>query len=143
MTYLFVYGTLRKSLIGSQINAELVQIMRDLPFIGTGSANGQLYDLGDYPGAIVGENCAGKIVGEVYQLDHPQAVLTVLDQYEGFIPGELEASLFARVKEKITLSDGSQIEAWMYVYNDWVATGKLIESGDYNDYLKKQSLLTQ
>jgi gamma-glutamylcyclotransferase (GGCT)/AIG2-like uncharacterized protein YtfP len=114
--------------------------MRDLTFIGTGSVSGQLYDLGDYPGAIVGENFDSKIFGEVYQLDHPQAVLTVLDQYEGFIPGELEASLFARVKAKIKMSDKQVIEAWMYVYNDWVATGKLIESGDYDEYLKIQSL---
>ncbi len=134
MTYLFVYGTLRKSLIGAQKSTELIQIMSSLAFIGTGSVNGQLYDLGDYPGAIVGENFDNKIYGEIYQLDDPQAVLTVLDQYEGFIPGELEASLFARVKEKITMLDGSLMEGWMYVYNDWVATGKLIESGDYAEY---------
>ncbi len=108
--------------------------MRSLPFIGTGSVNGQLYDLGDYPGAIVGENFDSKIFGEVYELDQPKKILEILDQYENFIPGELEASLFARVKEKITMSDGSQMEGWMYVYNDWVATGKLIESGDYAKY---------
>ncbi len=135
MTYLFVCGTLRQSQVGS-LKVELIQLMQSLKFIGTGSAVGQLYDLGDYPGAIVGENFDSKIVGEVYEVDHPQAVFTILDQYEGFIPGELEASLFARVKVKITMSDGSLIEAWMYVYNDWVATGHLIESGDYVEYLK-------
>ncbi len=134
MTNLFVYGTLRRSLIGAQKNAALIQIMSELKFIGEGSVNGQLYDLGDYPGAIVGENFDNKIFGEVYQLDDPQAVLTVLDQYEGFIPGELEASLFARIKVKITMFDDQVIDAWMYVYNDWVATGKLIESGDYAKY---------
>ena len=134
MTCLFVYGTLRRSLIGTQKNAALIQIMNGLQFIGEGSVNGQLYDLGDYPGAILGDNFDNKIRGEIYQLDDPQAVLTVLDQYEGFIPGELEASLFARVKAKITMSDGSQVESWIYVYNDWVVTGKLIESGDYAKY---------
>ncbi len=137
MTYLFVYGTLRKNLIGSLDNSELRQIMRELKFVGTGFANGQLYDLGDYPGAILAENFDTKILGEVYQLDDPKAVLTVLDQYEGFIPNELESSLFARVKENVTMIDGSQIEAWMYAYNDWVATGKLIKDGDYADYLKQ------
>lgn len=137
MTNLFVYGTLRRSLISAQKNAALINIMSELKFIGEGSVNGQLYDLGDYPGAIVGENFDNKIIGEVYQLDDPQAVLTVLDQYEGFIPGELEASLFARIKVKVSMSDDLAIEAWMYVYNDWVATGKLIESGDYSEYLKQ------
>ena len=134
MTCLFVYGTLRRSLLSAQKNDALIQLMNGLQFIGEGSVNGQLYDLGDYPGAILGENFDNKIFGEVYQLDDPQAVLTALDQYEGFIPGELEASLFARVKAKITMSDGSLMEGWMYVYNDWVATGKLIESGDYAKY---------
>jgi gamma-glutamylcyclotransferase (GGCT)/AIG2-like uncharacterized protein YtfP len=134
MTYLFVYGTLRKNLIGSLDNAELMQIMRELKFVGTGFANGQLYDLGDYPGAILGENFDTKIFGEVYQLDDPKTTLEALDLYENFIPGELEASLFARVKTKIFMSDESEIEAWIYVYNSWVATGKLIESGDYAKY---------
>ena len=128
--YLFVYGTLRKELV-AQVSPELQAIMQSLRFIGTGQIQGELYQLGAYPGAIVGEAFQTKIVGEVYELPEPNKTLAMLDVYEGFIPGELEASLFARSHETITLADGRQLRCWMYLYNDWVATGSLIESGDY------------
>lgn len=133
--YLFVCGTLRKAQV-AQTNPQLVALMQGLRFIGIGSLPGQLFDLGEYPGANVGENFATKIIGEVYEMPDARATLEVLDVYEGFIPGELEASLFARRKEKVTLTDDQQLECWMYVYNDWVLNGRLIESGDYVEYLK-------
>ncbi len=128
--YLFVYGTLRKELV-KQVSPELQAIMQSLRFISTGQIQGELFNLGAYPGAIVGAAFQTKIVGEVYELPESHNTLDILDVYEGFIPGELEASLFARSAEAITLADGRQLECWMYLYNDWVATGSLIESGDY------------
>ena len=133
--YLFVYGTLRKALV-DKTTRELAALMKSLRFIGSGETCGQLYDLGQYPGAIVGENFATKICGEVYELNNPPKILATLDLYEGFIPGELDASTFARIKAPVTLSNGENIQCWLYVYNDWVATGKLVESGDYAEYLE-------
>ena len=133
--YLFVYGTLRRALVGNT-SPELAGLMQGLRFVGAGKIHGQLYDLGAYPGAIVGENFETHIVGEIYELPEPRAVLEVLDDYEGFIPGELEASLFARTQAPVTLTDGQQIECWLYVYNDWVLNGQLIEPGDYVEFLK-------
>jgi gamma-glutamylcyclotransferase (GGCT)/AIG2-like uncharacterized protein YtfP len=134
--YLFVYGTLRKELIG-KVLPKLADQMQSLIFVGRGKMHGQLYDLGAYPGAIAGEEFTTTIVGEIYELPDPQATLEMLDAYEGFIPGELEASLFARIKELITLDDGRQLECWLYVYNDWVSNGRLIEDGDYVAYLNR------
>ena len=134
-SYLFVCGTLRKALV-KNTSPEIAALMQGLTFIGLGSLSGQLYDLGEYPGAIVGENFMTQIIGEVYELSEPQAVLDVLDVYEGFIPGELEASLFARLQASVVLSDGQQLECWLYAYNDWVLNGRLIEGGDYVEYLK-------
>jgi len=133
--YLFVCGTLRSEMV-PKISAELTALMQGLRFVNTGTVRGQLYDLGAYPGAIVGENFETNIIGEIYELSEPHKVLELLDVYEGFIPGELEASLFARIQTPATLPDGSQLICWMYAYNDWVATGRLIESGDYVEYLK-------
>lgn len=113
--------------------------MQGLHFVGMGQIAGELYSLGAYPGAIVGDTFQTKVIGEVYELPEPQATLELLDVYEGFIPGELEASLFARSKETITLADGQQLACWVYLYNDWVATGRLIPSGDYVEYLKTAS----
>ncbi len=137
LAYLFVCGTLRKEMVG-QTTPEIAALMQSLRFIGRGSLPGQLFDLGEYPGMNVGENFATKIIGEIYEMPDARATLEVLDVYEGFIPGELEASLFARRKEKVTLTDNQQLECWMYVYNDWVLNGRLIESGDYVEYLKRR-----
>ena len=115
---------------------EIAALMQGLRFVGLGSLHGQLYDLGEYPGAIVGENFETWVMGEIYELSEPRAVLEVLDVYEGFVPGELEASLFARLKAPVLLSDGQQLECWLYAYNDWVSTGRLIESGDYVKHLQ-------
>ncbi len=136
--YLFVYGTLRKALV-AKTTSELAALMKSLRFIGSGETRGQLYDLGQYPGAIVGENFATKICGEVYELNNPPEILATLDRYEGFIPGELDASTFARIKAPVTLSNGENMQCWLYVYNDWVATGKIIASGDYAEYLENHA----
>lgn len=133
--YLFVYGTLRRDLVG-EISPELCSLMKGLQFISDGVIEGQLFDLGEFPAAIVGANFTSKIRGEIYEMPNPQAVFAVLDEYECFIPGELEASMFARTLEHITLPDQRQLSCWLYVYNDWVLNGKLIEQGDYVAYLK-------
>lgn len=135
--YLFVVGTLRKEL-WSRLAPELQALMQGLRFVGTGHLAGELYDLGPYPGAIVGADFATNVIGEIYELSEPQVTLAQLDGYEGFVPGELEASLFARNQETITLDDGQQLVCWMYVYNDWVATGHLIPNGDYLEYLRQR-----
>lgn len=133
--FLFVYGTLRKEMV-HQVSPELRAIMEGLPYLGIGQIQGELYYLGSYPGAIVGNTFKTKIVGEIYELPEPNETLEILDVYEGFIPGELEASLYARSQETISLPDNRQLECWMYLYNDWVATGSLIETGDYIDFIQ-------
>lgn len=135
--YLFVCGTLRREM-WHKIPPEIAAFMQSLQFVGIGKIRGQLFDLGEYPGGVVGENFKTHIVGEIYELPEPRTVFEVLDVYEGFVPGELEASLFARIQANATLSDGSQLLCWLYAYNDWVATGRLIEGGDYLEYLKSR-----
>lgn len=136
--YLFVYGTLRRELV-KRVSPELQALMHSLLFIGEGQIQGELYNLGEYPGAIVGAEFKTKIIGEVYELLEPEQTLEMLDVFEGFIPDELEASLYARTKEAISLTDGRQLACWMYVYNDWVSTGSLIQSGDYVEYFLTQN----
>lgn len=133
--YLFVYGTLRRGLV-EKADPELSQLVQNLRFVCEGEIHGQLFDLGEFPGAIVGANFVTRVRGEVYEMPNPKEVFAVLDQYEGFVPGELEASLFARTIENITLPDNRTLPCWLYVYNDWVLNGKLIEGGDYVAYLQ-------
>lgn len=135
--YLFVCGTLRREM-WSRIPPEIAALMQGLSFVGVGKIRGQLFDLGEYPGGVVGENFETHIVGEIYELPDARAVFEVLDVYEGFVPGELEASLFARIQATAILPDGTSLLCWLYAYNDWVLNGRFIEDGDYVKYLKKR-----
>ena len=62
--HLFVYGTLRRN----HAPPELWDLMKSLRWIGKASAQGQLYDLGEYPGAVFNSDSRNKIEGEVYKL---------------------------------------------------------------------------
>jgi gamma-glutamylcyclotransferase (GGCT)/AIG2-like uncharacterized protein YtfP len=64
------------------------------------------------------------------------AVLTALDEIEGFRPGQPDASLYTRVETPVTLPDGQVLTAWAYFYNAPLGRAPRIESGDYLAYLK-------
>jgi len=127
LEYLFVCGTLRSGLAPAEVAGLMGRMLR----IGAASTSGRLYDLGDYPGAILDPNCDTKIIGEVFQLPDDDATLAALDAYEDFDPQDPEPSLFARRKCEVTLAGGSNLECWIYVYNRQVAAAPLITSGDY------------
>jgi gamma-glutamylcyclotransferase (GGCT)/AIG2-like uncharacterized protein YtfP len=125
--YLFAYGSLRPELAPSDLKG-LVQRMRR---IGAAYAHGHLYDLGEYPGAILDANCDRRIIGEVLELPDNGSILAALDLYEGFDSNDRDASLFVRTEYHVILENGEEIECWVYVYNGEIASVKLIESGDY------------
>lgn len=125
--YLFVYGTLRPNLAPAEI-ADTVDQLRP---VGSASVRGRLYDLGEYPGAILDASSETTISGEIFELPDDQTVLAALDEYEGFTPNDPEASLFVRVKCTVTLSDGRKLESWIYVYNQSPEQMPLVTSGDY------------
>ena len=64
-----------------------------------------LFDLGIYPAATPG---VGRPTcwGEVHRMLDADAVLTALDEIEGFRPGEPDASLYTRVETPVTFDDG-------------------------------------
>ncbi len=127
MDYLFVYGTLRSELVPPHLR----QILNESSRIGTGTVRGQLYDLGQYPGAQLDASAETLIVGEVFALLESRPALAVLDYYEGFDPADPEASLFIRTKCQVELNDNRQLECWIYVYNQPLVSAPLIISGDY------------
>jgi gamma-glutamylcyclotransferase (GGCT)/AIG2-like uncharacterized protein YtfP len=124
---LFVYGTLRDQIVPPDLRG-LVQQMRR---IGAAYAHGHLYDLGEYPGAILDADCDGRIIGEVLDLPDNESILAALDHYEGFDRNDRDASLFVRTECHVILETGEEIECWVYLYNGKIASAKLIESGDY------------
>jgi gamma-glutamylcyclotransferase (GGCT)/AIG2-like uncharacterized protein YtfP len=128
--YLFVYGTL----LPERAPYGVADAVRRLRYVGRASAQGRLYDLGEYPGAVLDAASRMKIMGRVFELPEGKDVLKSLDEYEGFDPQDKESSLFAREQAKIKLEDGPSLLCWVYVYNQDVGQAKLISDGDYLKY---------
>ncbi len=126
---LFVYGTL----MSSARHPMGQRLLRESRLIGLGVIEGQLFDLGDYPGLIEGGPGGGLVHGEVHELIQPAATLAWLDAYEDIVPGCKSASEYERVERRIQLAAGGEVTAWVYIYRASVAGARLIESGRWRD----------
>jgi gamma-glutamylcyclotransferase (GGCT)/AIG2-like uncharacterized protein YtfP len=132
--YLFVYGTLRKD-----YNLKLRnRVKDDLQYVGKAKVGASLYDLGRYPGAVK-SNTGNEIIGEVFLLSDPDKVFKILDQYEGYQEDETEDSEFVRKRNRVKLSSGKNINAWIYWYNFDLRNKIPIRQKDYLNYLKNKS----
>jgi gamma-glutamylcyclotransferase (GGCT)/AIG2-like uncharacterized protein YtfP len=127
--YLFVYGTLLPEIATN----EMASVIKSLALIGPGAVQGKLYDLGEYPGAVL-DSSESKVFGKVFELSGDESLLKTLDRYEGFDDEDLDHNLFVRAKTNATLNEGLSIECWIYVYNQDTINAALIESGDYIEY---------
>lgn len=126
--YIFIYGTLSPELVPD----EIADAVGRLEHIADGFVYGELYDLGDFPGAKLGGKPKTKIRGSVYQLPSDQRTIRSLDAYEEFIPGNPNRSLYLRKKIPVNLENGKTIEAWIYEYNGDTSFLPVIEGGDYS-----------
>jgi len=124
---LFVYGTL----LPDQAPAEIAMSVRKLRRVGEGHIRGRLYDLGEFPGAIVDSTAHTSVSGAVFLLPEDPAVLRSLDEYEGYDPTDPAASLFVRKECAIELTDGRNLSCWVYLYNRDPGQAPLVSSGDY------------
>jgi len=109
---LFVYGTLRPD----RAPAEIVDIVAQFHRLGEGTVHGRLYDLGDYPGIVLDPK-AGQVKGEIFAIPQSPGALARLDAYEEYHPAARRESLFLRRKTTVTLTNGTQSQCWVYVYN--------------------------
>jgi len=125
--YLFLYGTLLPEYAPDEIAREV----RQLHHVGCASVRGRLYDLGQYPGAILDASTGMKIYGQLFVLPTDQRILHALDTYEGFEPSNTKSSLFIRQNATVALSDGRTVQCWVYVYNRDPGTAPLVSGGDY------------
>jgi gamma-glutamylcyclotransferase (GGCT)/AIG2-like uncharacterized protein YtfP len=125
----FFYGTLMSGFQGPG----RVQVDHALKPIGRAWIYATLYDLGIYPAAIPADD--SRVWGEVHQMLDAEAVLAILDEFEGFSASEPDASLYVRVETSVTFDDGRVRNAWVYFYNAPLGRAPRIESGDYLEYL--------
>jgi gamma-glutamylcyclotransferase (GGCT)/AIG2-like uncharacterized protein YtfP len=128
--HVFFYGTLMTPFNrpGRQ------RVDAKLQLAGRGRIRAALFDLGIYPAAIPAED-SSIVHGEVYRMLDVPAVLTALDEIEGFRASEPERSLYLRVLTNVTLENGGELPAWAYFYNAPLGRAERILSGDYLEHL--------
>lgn len=126
----FFYGTLMTPFN----RTARLEIDEHLVFIGAGTIEGALFDLGIYPAAIPANDT--HVWGEVYQMLDSEAVLATLDEIEGFSVAEPDASLYRRVEIPVTFEQGRPRTAWVYFYNAPLGRAERIASGDYLEHLR-------
>lgn len=125
--YLFVYGTLldRQNEFGAYLSDNCT-------FHADGKMPGKIYDLGEYPGAVLTNEQNTFVHGKIYHLSNIEKVLEILDDYEGFGPQQEQPNLFIRLLADI-LTIGGKIKCWVYIYNLPIDDYEVIASGIYSE----------
>ncbi len=126
---LFVYGSLLNA-----DNEFAVYLNNSASLFSTGKIKGKLYDIGDYPGAVIDPNENYEIKGSIYKLNNPPDALKILDDYEGFGDGRAQPNLFVRKFLPVETINRT-VYCWVYLYNLPVDGLPEIKTGDYIDYL--------
>ena len=90
--HVFFYGTLMTGF--NRPGRQRVDSILELA--GRGRIRAALFDLGIYPAAVPSDDDS-TVRGEVYHMRDVTAVLSALDEIEGFRPNEPERSLYLRV----------------------------------------------
>ncbi len=129
-TRVFFYGTLRTGFS----RRPRTGVDPKLTFIGHGSIEAALFDVGLYPAAVPTPD--SRVFGEVFEMETPDEVLATLDEFEGYRPSEPDSSLYTRAETPVTLDDGRIELAWVYFYNAPLGRAARIPSGDYLRHLR-------
>jgi len=120
----FVYGTLR----AGDTNA-ISHRFPGAKFIAEAKVSGSLYDLGDYPGLLLGESNS-RVVGEVYEVT--DEILSQLDEFEA-------SSDYRRKQFEVSLGSGPK-KCWIYEPNPELCFLRpLITSGDWIEYARTKT----
>lgn len=127
--YLFVYGTLLQP--GNEFADYLTAHCK---FTGKGKAKGCIYDIGEYPGAVISHKSEQYIYGSIFLMDAPETILKTIDDYEGI--GYLYSQPQEYTREEVEIdTPAGKLNCWIYLYNLPIDAYPLIEPGDYIQYL--------
>jgi gamma-glutamylcyclotransferase (GGCT)/AIG2-like uncharacterized protein YtfP len=120
----FVYGTLRRGGAGA-----MSVRFPGAKFIAEAQVSGVLYDLGAYPGLLLGESNS-PVVGEVYEVG--DETLNELDDFEA-------SSNYRRKRVEISLGS-HRTTCWTYEPDpEFYSLGTLITSGDWVEYARTKT----
>lgn len=126
--HLFVYGTLKRH-FSHPMHALLVQYAE---FAGPATLCGRMYRVAHYPGVVLSDDPAQEVVGELYRVTDAQALFMALDDYEECSPCHPEPHEYERMTCLVSLPDGGQIRAWVYLYVREISGFSLINSGSFD-----------
>lgn len=133
MDHLFVFGTLLSGY--DHPMARLVAQSCDL--VGHAHCQGRIYLAAHYPGMLLSDDPADQVFGELYRMRDAEALLRVLDDYEGFGPHQPQPNEFVRERVRVMLaaaSGSAPVEAWTYLFNRPVTNLPRIMSGRFLDH---------
>jgi len=125
--YLFAYGTLQPEHVPGEVASDVARLRS----VGTGYVHGTLYDLGEYPGAILDPSSRRRVFGTVFRLSDNEDLLSRLDAYEGFDPANPDVSLFVRTLHPVRLTTGRTLKCWLYAYNRTPKSAPILAGGRY------------
>ncbi len=124
MSYLFVYGTLRKG-FAHPMARFLAERARHVE---AAKAPGRLYDLGLYPGMLEPAAPDDWVHGDLFELTDDEATLKALDHYESL---HAQPPMFERVSGDVVTATGETMRAWYYLYRRVVSEAQRLASGDW------------
>ena len=125
---LFVYGTLMRS----SHHALARELKQRAIYEGPARFNGRLYRVAHYPGVVVSNAPEDWVFGDLYTLRDP-GLLKDLDRYEGCGPDDPPPTPYLRQRHAVTVSGGSDVESWIYIYNRPVDRLQRIVSGRFSE----------
>ncbi len=123
--YIAVYGSLMTGMGGR----EDLDVGDQLIYVSRCEIGGCLFDLGSYPGLLLG---SGIVYAELYEVGDT-SVIPRLDAYEQYDPDDPEGSLDIRRLVRLVQPD---CDAWLYEYNRGVSGRPSISSGDWKRYTR-------
>jgi gamma-glutamylcyclotransferase (GGCT)/AIG2-like uncharacterized protein YtfP len=126
----FFYGTL----MAGFDRRRRAGIDEKLTYIGRGAIRAALFDVGLYPAAVPAPE--SQVWGEVYAMADREAVLSALDEIEGYRPADPDSSLYLRQETDVRLPDGATAKASVYFYNAPLGRALRIVSGDYLEHVR-------
>jgi len=128
---LFVYGLLRQ-----KAQHEMGQFLSEkAQFVGEARFQGKLYLVDYYPGIVPSENPSDQVYGDLLQLKD-LSILEELDHFEGVGDAYEKPNEYRREVYSVSLEGNQTQQAWVYVYNWPVNSGKEIPSGDFLKYFE-------
>jgi gamma-glutamylcyclotransferase (GGCT)/AIG2-like uncharacterized protein YtfP len=137
--FLLLYGSLGSR---ESMHAEL-GLDKALQRLGPREIRGSLYDLGPYPGLVLGP---GVVVAELFKI-RDLSVLLRLDKFEEYDHAKPDQSLYRRTTLQLPryrwriankLHRSAMIDPWIYVYNQPIDGNDKIEEPSWYEYMQKR-----